>query len=71
MVLRSSSDPLPSMSHSHQLKVTGAQLLPVMESASPNLAKSRTYQERNVEVMDMTVPGEKDSATNLVSPEKC
>ena len=71
MVLRSSSDPLPSMSHSHQLKVTGAQLLPVMESASPNLAKSRTYQERNVEVMDMTVPGETDSATNLVSPEKC
>jgi hypothetical protein len=69
MVLRSSSDPLSSMSHSHLLK-EGAQLLPVMKVTNPNLAKSRTYQERNVEVMDMSSHGETESAANFISPEK-
>lgn len=71
MVLRSSSDPLPSMSHSYQLKATGVNLLPVIESATSNLVKSRTYEERNVEVMDMSSHADAEPTTNFVSPEKC
>ncbi len=72
MVLRSSSDPLPSVSQqSHGLNVDDVQLLPIVESTSPSVAKSRTYQERNVEVMDASSGEEVEQATTFISPEKC
>ena len=71
MVLRSSSDPLPSVSHSHRLNADDVHLLPIVEHISPNVAKSRTYHERNVEVMDASSREEVEQATTFVSPEKC
>jgi hypothetical protein len=65
-VLRSASDPLSSMWNVPNLNVAETQLL--VESAT--LTKSRTYQERNVEVMDVSIHGESDATTNVVTPEK-
>jgi hypothetical protein len=68
LVLRSSSDPLPSMWNASVLNVTDMQLQPAVENTI--MMKCRTYQERNVEVMDASIHGESVATMNVVTPDK-